>query len=840
MIVRRIVCLIVGCVLSTYIDNVKSISYVAPCVKWIEENHPNRFQLHNDKYLFPEYNGMPAKLVHPCLLALFMDNTGKTTLAKDTPDEDPWTKERPPATIPPASYGIFGNLSGYEEPAYHLGLLPMDVGKLNTAFLLVDGAMNHIEHIVQPWDVLRNVRSITYEKVYVLAHDFNQDPDAEPDMMYNLTSLLLRYNVPSQVLQPDILVILVEWSDGARAGLNNTFYRQAAVNTVLVGRQVGKLLEHLQDTLLVHSDNIHLIGEGLGAQVLHFAARAFTRSRSQLGHGPVRVGRLTALDPMAAQFEGFRPLFGEWPHVSKLDATRVDVITTSAGQYVGVGLDPLNGQLGMSQSVGFKHFYVNGGREQPYCLDEWPGTQHIYYDFCFHEKALIYFMYSLTPHANRTLLIAKRSGSYVNLLTGTQRETRNDIFAQAYLGMEAFAGDDNLDGEYYISIDVDDNLVAHGLPLDLIPETEARKTPIRILRVPSQYHMPDSHETYLNHGVQKARLSRYDAKSCGKFRQDPKLEGNGSRIFHGQRPYLSQFPWAVCIMTFNRKKWIRTCSGAILDHRWILTAAHCVEFPDYIPIYVTYGTNECEILDTGYFKRVIIEVNTTVFTHPRYTAGDDANDVALIRLLEPIDEMPSYGEDYTGGLVNSVCFHTNQNYKPSVDQKIYVPGFGSKGTGSSDNFELTWTYGYRADELMEKDFQPIFRTHMLRVQRTEVLEFYRNDNWHTTCGGDSGSSYLWYVDTGDEDVEEVSRYRAVTVSIVNSGVDSCDYRYFNDFTGLGIGMDIAVKAYHPEIYDWIVGVMDLDENLLENFVPEAVQASEWPRPIFDLIFDDSD
>ncbi|KAI1290934.1 Pancreatic lipase-related protein 2 [Halotydeus destructor] len=565
------------CLFSRYVSFVTSIPHVDPCVQWVRNKYGDRYVYRDGSYFFNGTDKIRSRMVHPCLLAMYLENLNGYTVATQTPDHNPLTNQWPPATIPRRDYGNSMILSGYEEPAYHLGLLPMDVTQLNTTFLFVDGNFDRCTLIQPSEHAPRFIRRGEYEKIYVLAHDFNQDPSPDAnDAMQFLASWLLRYDVPADVVQPKILAILVDWTAGARAGLNNTFYRQAAVNTIVVGRQGGVMIEQLADAGSVNLDNMHLIGEGLGAQVLHFAARWFTTGQASDANMIYRVGRLTALDPMAAHFEGFRPLFGEWPHVSRLDAIRVDVITTSGGKNLGLGPDALNGQVGMGQSVGFKQFYVNGGQEQPSCLDTWPGTEHIYYDFCSHEKALMYFLYSLRPEVDRVLLMARPAPDYRSFLQAIQDDVAIDINMHAYLGMEAFNGGYNLDGDFYISINLNHNLEASHLEVAMTPEKEPRKFNYRFLSVPMAPYTPDTPDVYLQHGAQIANLSTLDAKSCGKFRQDPKHSQDG-RVFRGQRPYAGQFPWAVCMVTYreDEQRWWNECTGAILDKHWILIAAHC-------------------------------------------------------------------------------------------------------------------------------------------------------------------------------------------------------------------------------------------------------------------------
>ncbi|KAI1290801.1 Hepatic triacylglycerol lipase [Halotydeus destructor] len=797
-------------------------------------------------------------LVDACLLGIYIDNDDEMAIstATKTPDMDPHTKKMPPRTVAAKDYTsfnkLYGNITGYEEPVYHIGRLPLDPDKLNTLFIAYDGDQDEEYGVnaVTPEKLIEKLSKSRYDRVFVVAHDFNQIY-SEHSLYYILTDLLLRHGVPKGQFESPNLVIMVDWRIGAQAMQSGSFYMQAAANTILVGRQVGVLLYLLtkSEKVNIPKDVIHLIGYGLGAQVLHFAARWFTKlhfkDNNEGFDGQLEmVNRLTALDPMAAQFEGYRPLFGEWPHVTFLDARAVDVIITAASDDHGLGVDAIKGRLGMAENVAMFTFVVNGGFAQPDCartmkthLSRKVTDPIKVIDFCSHQMALLIFMYSLLNSANRNLLLTKEGRNWSDFIARDISNSHSRNTKLSYIGIDAveneFSFGEIFPQRHFSTIQVNTSLAARVIPIEevkalqmqidsitkdeIYPELDIRMH--RILQVPARITSGEPYEVFPTRNVTATvKLSPKDLPSCGRFRNKSPASSNGTdaRIFRGQETYLGQFPWVACIVEYVnvQRAWGRACTASILNSQFILTAAHCVD--QYMKgevFYVTYGVLDCmKPPDKRYYRSVIVERYNTIIMHENFE-DDLTYDVALIRLAEKIDILP---EVYDGGPVNSICLHSNQNYQLTTSDTVYNAGFGSKGLiGNADKPVLTFTTSYPVQRLVMQQYHEHFYKTAERIT-SPVIDFFWNDEMHTTCGGDSGGPYS-YVFKAEDDVNDgntldgiVSPYRAMQVSMTKAGIEQCDTRFYNDFTGLGIGADVGVKVASEEIYQWILDMIHPD------------------------------
>lgn len=109
------------------------------------------------------------------------------------------------------------------------------------------------------------------------------------------------------------------------------------------------------------------------------------------------------------------------------------------------------------------------------------------------------------------------------------------------------------------------------------------------------------------------------------------------RIVGGQPTTIDKFPYQVALLQRpisdpNNVYYEQFCGGSIINERWILTAAHCVE--GALPSSIAVGVGITDLTSAGsgrifYVDQIIIHTNYNPFTYDF--------DIALVHLTEPID-----------------------------------------------------------------------------------------------------------------------------------------------------------------------------------------------------------
>lgn len=130
----------------------------------------------------------------------------------------------------------------------------------------------------------------------------------------------------------------------------------------------------------------------------------------------------------------------------------------------------------------------------------------------------------------------------------------------------------------------------------------------------------------------------HEAKKAGTFLS----EANDTRIYGGRPAEQGAWPWQVSLHTASRvgndiesRVLSQFCGGSFIARQWVLTAAHCVQnFEGKVtqPNEILVRSGNVQLWE-GDFRTV-----AAVFPHPNYNPVRTDNDIALLKLTEPVSQ----------------------------------------------------------------------------------------------------------------------------------------------------------------------------------------------------------
>ncbi|XP_054877284.1 transmembrane protease serine 9-like [Poeciliopsis prolifica] len=140
-----------------------------------------------------------------------------------------------------------------------------------------------------------------------------------------------------------------------------------------------------------------------------------------------------------------------------------------------------------------------------------------------------------------------------------------------------------------------------------------------------------------------------------------------NRIIGGMDAYLGTWPWQASL----HQKGFAFCGGSLINHQWILTAAHCITWYDLFVTEVLLGTVELNVKSP---HRVNLKL-AQIVCHPKYNPETFNNDICLLRLSKPVT-FTKY--------IQPICLASETSHF-NDGNKAWVTGFGVTATGLSTN-----------------------------------------------------------------------------------------------------------------------------------------------------------
>ncbi len=158
-----------------------------------------------------------------------------------------------------------------------------------------------------------------------------------------------------------------------------------------------------------------------------------------------------------------------------------------------------------------------------------------------------------------------------------------------------------------------------------------------------------------------------------------------NRIVGGVEAQPNSWPWAVVIYQitysndFSAPKTKFICGGTIISEKYILTAAHCIIRQTEVlgPKNFKIQIGAHDLKKSGFFADV-----SEIKVHEKYTITQHINDIALIKLSEPLDFEQMQN-------VRPVCLPTLEMEKYNlVGTMSYLVGWGTTSQGGRANHLL--------------------------------------------------------------------------------------------------------------------------------------------------------